>query len=343
MKTAKHIMLVVALAALGLAGCSESEGTGGNVLSRHRVWSLRKMTYPGGYCEKFPNGSGTFLSIADNDSTIFTCHWAPTGRFTSIMPQEKIHYTLINKGGGEYVYFHGGNPHPLQVVNDTTINVQTNGIVFTWSAEHGIDQRTLTEISVFLASADYGSGSGSDRYVFTQKEHELEDENHLQLLCITVLVAALAAGAFFLLRTYRNKRRMEAEVRRLQAERQDRPQLVAEALKNVEAEWLASDEYARLRKLIERGTLTPDDWAAMERQLNKVYPSFTHTLEGLYRMSQLEHRVCMLIKLRATPSEMAAVLNKEASTISTTRSRLYYKITGKKGGAKDWDEFVLEL
>ena len=60
-------------------------------------------------------------------------------------------------------------------------------------------------------------------------------------------------------------------------------------------------------------------------------------------MSELEYQVCLLIKLRITPTEMADVLSRDGSTISTVRSRLYKKVFGSKGGARDWDEFVLSI
>jgi hypothetical protein len=60
-------------------------------------------------------------------------------------------------------------------------------------------------------------------------------------------------------------------------------------------------------------------------------------------MSELEYQVCQLIKLRVAPSDMAVVLARDASTISTVRSRLYKKVFGRKGGAREWDDFILSI
>ena len=43
------------------------------------------------------------------------------------------------------------------------------------------------------------------------------------------------------------------------------------------------------------------------------------------------------------PVEIAAVLNKDKSTISSIRTRLCKKVLGREGSGKDWDEFVLSL
>ncbi len=338
-----RILFLLVTAALMLAGCSESEENDGTIFSQNKVWSLREITYPAGVSSQYPNGSGTYLAIYDNDSTRYECHWSFDDKADAILPQSKSLYLLIDKGGGEYLYLENGMPYPLTVLNDTTITIQHYGIVYTWQVEHSIYKRKMDEIRDLLVGLDYEDGKKYERFTFTKKEHELEEQNSMLGIYLTALLAVLAVVACLFLRTYRNKRRIETELLRLKTEQENRPQILTEALKNVEDEWLASDEYARLHKQIESGTLSYDDWSLMERQLNKIYPNFTHTLENLHHMSQMEHRVCMLIKLRVTPSEMAAVLNKEASTISTTRSRLYQKIFDKKGGAKDWDEFVMSL
>ena len=60
-------------------------------------------------------------------------------------------------------------------------------------------------------------------------------------------------------------------------------------------------------------------------------------------MSELEYQTCLLIKLRVAPKDIAAVLMRDVSTISTVRSRLYYKVFGRKGGTREWDEFVYSI
>ena len=86
-----------------------------------------------------------------------------------------------------------------------------------------------------------------------------------------------------------------------------------------------------------------DEWHSIESQIKKVYPGFSSQLRNLHAMSELEYQVCLLIKLRVAPSDMAIVLARDASTISTVRSRLYKKVFDRKGGAREWDEFILSI
>jgi hypothetical protein len=46
---------------------------------------------------------------------------------------------------------------------------------------------------------------------------------------------------------------------------------------------------------------------------------------------------------RNGPIEIASVLCKDKSTISSIRKRLYKKVFDKEGSGKDWDEFILSL
>lgn len=85
------------------------------------------------------------------------------------------------------------------------------------------------------------------------------------------------------------------------------------------------------------------EWKELEQKLKAVYPRFISSLYGLYNLSPTEYEVCLLTKIRSTPKEMADVLCKDKSTISSIRKRLYKKVFGKDGSGKEWDEFILSL
>ena len=124
----------------------------------------------------------------------------------------------------------------------------------------------------------------------------------------------------------------------------ERPVVVADAMKQVENEFFRSEYYLDLRRHIEAGNnIRPEEWKELERRLKMVYPRFSSSLYGLFNLSPTEYQLCMLLKIRSTPSEIAMVLNKDKSTISSIRRRLYKKVFDKDGSGKDWDEFILSL
>ena len=85
------------------------------------------------------------------------------------------------------------------------------------------------------------------------------------------------------------------------------------------------------------------DWNGREEHFKSVYPRFNSTLLTLRNMSEIEMQVCQLLKLNVSPSDIATVLCKDKSSISSIRSRLYSKVFDKKGSSKDWDEFIYSL
>ena len=83
-----------------------------------------------------------------------------------------------------------------------------------------------------------------------------------------------------------------------------------------------------------------EEWQQVEHSLKTVYPGFTAQLQSLYPMSDVEYHTCLLIKLRIPTKDIAAVLAREANTISSLRKRLYKKVFDREGGAREWDDFI---
>lgn len=108
-----------------------------------------------------------------------------------------------------------------------------------------------------------------------------------------------------------------------------------------------SNVYGRILRLTNEGspqTISDDDWQELATVINQECDGFTQRLYGLCgKMSELEYRVCLLIKADTDLNKVAEILIKAQPTISTTRSRLYQKAFGKKGSAKDWDAVVNSL
>lgn len=85
------------------------------------------------------------------------------------------------------------------------------------------------------------------------------------------------------------------------------------------------------------------DWANLEKLINREYNNFTNKLNSLCKLSMIEYRVSMLIKLNFEPKRISNLICCSDSNISTIRSRLYFKTFGRKGGCNKWDEFISSL
>ena len=77
--------------------------------------------------------------------------------------------------------------------------------------------------------------------------------------------------------------------------------------------------------------------------MNSIYTGFTEKLYNLYRMSEQDYHVSLLIKVRIQPKDIALLTAHSKESVASTRSRLYTKVFGQKGSSKDWDDFVLSL
>ena len=85
------------------------------------------------------------------------------------------------------------------------------------------------------------------------------------------------------------------------------------------------------------------DWYRIFDLIDSFYPHFRDTLYSLCRISEIEIKVCVLIKIGFTPTEIAILTSSSKSNISSIRSRLYTKIFKKTGVSKDLDDFILSL
>ena len=106
----------------------------------------------------------------------------------------------------------------------------------------------------------------------------------------------------------------------------------------------SSDVYQRLQSCLNHGrSLTQQDWTELTEVVNGIYTGFTEKLYSLYRMSEQDDHVSLLIKVRIQPKDIALLTAHSKESVASTRSRLYSKVFGIKGSSKDWDDFILSL
>ena len=106
----------------------------------------------------------------------------------------------------------------------------------------------------------------------------------------------------------------------------------------------SSDVYQRIQVCLNSGrSLTHQDWTELTEVVNSIYTGFTEQLYSLYRMTEQDYHVSLLIKVRIQPKDIALLTAHSKESVATTRSRLYSKVFGIKGSSKDWDDFILSL
>lgn len=303
------------------------------------VWMLKSEISPDGKQTSSIYTHYTRCKIYDPDSTYYSVQLHAVGDEMMILAHEMGKYVLSDS-----VYMERDRVMPFHVVNDSTVMMEFKGYKETFVRTTTMTEERKEEIRSLVRQYPDDGEAPVKHFVLSTTERDLKATNRL-LLIVIIGVAAIALGAaFYAFRLYVRKREVERRLAEIERERTLRPELVVDAMKEVEREFFQSDYYITLRHRIETGeNIKPNEWAELERQLNVVYPRFSNMLYGLYSLSTIEYQLCLLIKVRTAPTEIAAVLNKDKSTISAMRRRLYKKVFSKEGTGKDWDEFILSL
>ena len=89
--------------------------------------------------------------------------------------------------------------------------------------------------------------------------------------------------------------------------------------------------------------MTDEDWHILEDTIEKVYPGFSRRLNDFRKLSSQEMRISLLIKMGVNPIGIARLTSHSKQSVSSTRSRLFLKVFGKKGTPAQWDQFILSL
>lgn len=89
--------------------------------------------------------------------------------------------------------------------------------------------------------------------------------------------------------------------------------------------------------------LKADVWEDLAQGFRLYLPTFEKTITDFHPLSETEWKVCMLLKLGFSPSDLSILIGKSPSGISSIRSRLYEKAFHKKGAPTDWDAFIYSI
>lgn len=89
--------------------------------------------------------------------------------------------------------------------------------------------------------------------------------------------------------------------------------------------------------------LTKEEWNELRITINSIYPEFDNKLRDLCRMTELEYRVCLLLKSGITQVDIAYLVIRSESAISSIRRRLHQKAFGSVKNAREWDAFIHSL
>lgn len=329
-KTLKNFAFVISC--LFIQGCSHGVDSNKefNIVG---AWTLDKMIFQDG-SEVNPNPSGyTRCKVYDADSTYYCVELVSREGDVRILSHEAAKFTQHDT-----VYIENGRKTPFKIKSNSVFMTTFDGYTEVWVRADKLTEEKKQEIRDSFMNSN---GTTLSNYISNEQQ---EKEKSKFLIILGSLVAIIIGGCIYLVITLRGKRKAQKELQAIMDENASHTTEISEKLQQAENDLFGSDYYTSLKKRVMKGdTLKKADWDEMSAQLKEAFPKFESRLSSLCKMSDVEMQVCMLLKLRFSPSEIATVIVKDASTISSIRGRLYQKVFGKKGGAKDWDEFLKGL
>ena len=84
----------------------------------------------------------------------------------------------------------------------------------------------------------------------------------------------------------------------------------------------------------------PEDWVRLYWAIDLVYDNFTKRLQALVYLTDRELKIACLTKVKVQPTVIAWIFSCTATDISMTRKRLYERITGERGSAPMFDQWM---
>ena len=89
--------------------------------------------------------------------------------------------------------------------------------------------------------------------------------------------------------------------------------------------------------------MSEEQWSLLQAMINQTYMGFTQRLLDIYPMSEIELKVCMLIKIGIPIKQIPLIIVRSKQTVSSIRRRLYHKVFKKDESPEAWDSFINSL
>lgn len=189
-------------------------------------------------------------------------------------------------------------------------------------------------------------------YQYTLKEREntkLKADNSIKNIFIFVVLAFFVVSILYFQMKIKNMKQRQALLN-LRIDKLKQLERVAESKSqakiNSEQNSICNSKIQNIINLeIKNGTfkLSEEDWKDLNVLINSTYPEFDKNLEVFLCTNPLEYKICLMIKLGVTPSNIAKFVNVTKEAITASRRRMYIKVFKKKGSPSDWDKVIISL
>ena len=164
---------------------------------------------------------------------------------------------------------------------------------------------------------------------------------------MTVTIILLTVITFYMrMRNIKQQQKiLELKLTRYE-ELKEKANLKTEARVSEELEAIKkADIYSLIQKEITTNhfRLQESQWNELSQLINSVYKDFDKNLHNFLETSQREYKICLLIKIGISPTNIAHFVNVSKEAITASRRRMYVKSFKKQGSPSDWDHIITSL
>lgn len=327
---------LISILVLLLLGCTVSEEEMPDVAEEEfnivGVWELNEIRFF--YGQKVDVLTGydyAWNRIYDNDGTYYVAELATDDENLPLKPHELSEYFFV-LSPYDTVYIERGRMTGLNIIDNHTIGIDRGDYVEILVRNDRLSDDKIEEIKEAVSNALRPKRGENTLYIVPNVS---TTKNTILWIGISSLIIIILVSAIYMMNKVKGRNKhpiKEKDAEDINGEEQ-----------NIQG-FIHSDYYLALRRRLHEGPmLKPDEWRELETQMESAYPIFFRKLGDMCQLSEVELRVCMLIKLGIPPSAIAIHTCREYSSISSIRSRLYFKLFEKKGGARDLDDFIINL
>lgn len=86
--------------------------------------------------------------------------------------------------------------------------------------------------------------------------------------------------------------------------------------------------------------ISSSDWQELNKAIDEAYNQFSQRLQELYPVTDIELKVCLLLKIGLSPLQIAIITIRSKQAISSIRKRLYKKLFNDDGNTEQLDSFI---
>lgn len=136
-------------------------------------------------------------------------------------------------------------------------------------------------------------------------------------------------------------------IHELQAKIEEYQSIYLHKRKNADKRLLESDVCQHFRNICKdpsKNRIDETDWIKIKNLLAETIPHFFQFLTlNTSSLREIEIRLCVLVRLYFKPKEISVILQISQSEVSVLRSRLFMKIYGENGSAKEFDKRIQSI